>query len=68
MQDLSILVKTPIALPILSIKKILLTIKTWQERSITRHRLTKLPKYRLEDMGISPQEAIVESQKPFWEE
>jgi uncharacterized protein YjiS (DUF1127 family) len=49
-----------------SIKKILIFLRVCRERSVMRHRLSKLPDYRLEDMGISREQALVESQKPCW--
>lgn len=48
------------------VKKILTISAVWWQRSIMRHQLGELPAYRLEDMGISEEEAFAESQKPFW--
>jgi len=68
MQYLNTLEKTPVTLPVISVKVILSTIQRWRERAITRHKLALLPEYRLEDMGINSQQALEESQKPFWKE
>ena len=51
----------------LSIKKLLNVVSLWRQRSVMRHQLSQLPDYRLNDMGISAEQAFVESQKPFWE-
>ena len=50
-----------------SVKKILTVYDVWLQRSIMRNQLGQLPDYRLEDMGISEEEAVIESKKPFWE-
>jgi uncharacterized protein YjiS (DUF1127 family) len=49
-----------------SIKKILLFLQVCRKRSAMRHRLSQLPNYRLEDMGISREQALAESQKSYW--
>jgi len=68
MNTLSVEIKKQAVLKLFSLKKMLIMVDVWQERSIMRHRLGQMPAYRLEDMGISEEEAIIESQKPFWEE
>lgn len=50
-----------------SVKKILTVLGVWLQRSHMRHQLSQLPDYRLKDIGISQEEALLESQKPFWE-
>jgi len=50
-----------------SLKKLLNVMTLWRQRSKMRQQLSQLPDYRLKDMGISAEQAIVESQKPFWE-
>ena len=50
-----------------SLKKLLNVITLWRQRSKMRQQLSQLPDYRLKDMGISAEQAFVESQKPFWE-
>lgn len=67
MNTLSTEIKKQAVFKLFSLKKILTVIDVWQERSIMRHRLSQLPAYRLEDMGITEEEAFIESQKPFWE-
>jgi len=50
-----------------SLKKLLNVMTLWRQRSKMRQQLSQLPDYRLKDMGISAEQAFVESQKPFWE-
>lgn len=38
----------------------------WQERTTERRRLGQLVRHRLEDIGVSPDDACRESRKPFW--
>ncbi len=53
--------------PPLSISKnILLTIKRWQQNSVTRKHLKDLPDYLLDDIGIDKQLAKKEMNKAFW--
>ncbi len=40
----------------------------WHQRSKQRQALSKLDEASLEDMGISPDQAIFESEKYFWQE
>lgn len=68
MQYLSILMKSPATVPTVSVKKILLMIQAWRIRSRMRHQLAQMPDFRLEDMGIGREDALAESQKPFWVE
>ena len=51
----------------ISFKKILILPAIWWQRSIMRNQLSKLPDYRLKDMGISQEEVCVEVNKAFWE-
>lgn len=51
----------------ISFKKILTLPAVWWQRSIMRNQLSKLPDYRLKDMGISQEEVCVEVNKAFWE-
>ena len=39
----------------------------WLERSRTRRRLAALEDHRLEDIGISREQAAAESSKYFWQ-
>ena len=50
-----------------SLKNLLNVVMLWRQRSVMRQQLSQLPDYRLKDMGISAEQASVESQKPFWE-
>ena len=38
----------------------------WQERTTERRCLGQLDGHRLEDIGVSPDDACRESRKPFW--
>lgn len=67
MSYLTAKIKDQAVFTVISLKEILMVIDVWRERSIMRHKLGQMPDYRLEDMGISQEEALVESQKPFWE-
>ncbi len=42
------------------------TLATWQARRETRAMLAAMPDYLRRDIGLSVQEAIEESRKPFW--
>ena len=44
------------------------TIKTWRQRSIARAQLSGTSSHSLQDIGISRIDAVIESNKPFWEE
>ena len=59
--------KKQVELGSFSVKKILTILSVWQQRSRMRHQLGQLPDYRLEDLGITQEEALLESRKPFWE-
>ncbi len=48
-------------------KNILLIIKRWHQKSVTRRHLRDLPDYLLDDIGIDKQLAKKEADKPFWE-
>lgn len=43
-------------------------LKTWNERYKQRRILAALPSELLKDVGISSTEALLESQKWFWQE
>jgi uncharacterized protein YjiS (DUF1127 family) len=38
----------------------------WEKRSKDREALSRMTYGRLEDMGMSPEDALTESAKPFW--
>jgi len=42
------------------------TIRSWRDRTSTRHALSQLSLEMLEDIGVEPGEAIFEARKPFW--
>jgi uncharacterized protein YjiS (DUF1127 family) len=44
------------------------TVKTWRQRSTTRAQLAVISAHSLHDIGISRIDAVIESNKPFWEE
>jgi uncharacterized protein YjiS (DUF1127 family) len=44
------------------------TVKTWRQRSTTRAQLSGISAHSLQDIGISRINAVIESNKPFWEE
>lgn len=39
---------------------------TWEKRLKDRDALSRMTYGRLEDMGMSPEDALTESAKPFW--
>lgn len=41
-------------------------LATWHMRARTRRELAWLGEHDLKDLGISPQDAWIESAKPFW--
>ena len=44
------------------------TVNTWRQRSRTRNQLASISSHSLQDIGISRIDAMIESDKPFWEE
>ncbi len=44
------------------------TVNTWRHRSRTRARLAGLSSSSLQDFGVSRIDAMIELNKPFWEE
>ena len=42
------------------------TLLTWQARASERHVLSQLDDRLLHDMGLTRQQALDESYKPFW--
>jgi uncharacterized protein YjiS (DUF1127 family) len=49
-------------------KNIVATLTTWVARSSQRRRLAALPQHMLNDIGITLEQQIQESSKPFWVE
>jgi len=43
------------------------TVNDWRQRSKSRAQLASLSAHALRDIGISPTDAMIESNKPFWE-
>lgn len=42
------------------------TIVTWNDRYITRRPLSTMPYTLLDDIGVTPEQAKLEANKPFW--
>lgn len=42
------------------------TLVTWQLRHRTRANLGNMPDYMLRDIGMTPMDARLEAEKPFW--
>ena len=47
---------------------VLMTIKTWYQRSKDRSRFTRLNDHLLNDIGLTHEDAFNEVDKPFWKE
>jgi uncharacterized protein YjiS (DUF1127 family) len=43
-------------------------VSTWRKRSKKRAQLASISSHTLRDIGITRFEAMIESDKPFWEE
>ena len=44
------------------------TVDTWRQRSRTRAQLAGISAHSLQDIDISRIDAVIELNKPFWEE
>jgi uncharacterized protein YjiS (DUF1127 family) len=44
------------------------TVKAWRQRSKARAQLSGISSHSLQDIGITRIDALIESNKPFWEE
>lgn len=42
------------------------TVMAWETRRIERHALRRLDPHMLRDIGLHPEAAAHEAQKPFW--
>ena len=42
-------------------------VRLWSERYRTRRHLRELDSYRLEDIGLTRQQAVAEAKKFFWQ-
>jgi uncharacterized protein YjiS (DUF1127 family) len=42
------------------------TVVTWDDRYKSRRKLGTMPNDLLDDMGITPRQALLEARKPFW--
>ncbi|MGC9402819.1 DUF1127 domain-containing protein [Vibrio genomosp. F10] len=49
------------------VKFIFIKVTVWNELSCSRKRLAELPKHLLEDVGLTKEQAQIESRKPFWQ-
>ncbi|MEZ8823569.1 DUF1127 domain-containing protein [Vibrio sp. 10N.261.55.A7] len=49
------------------IKTIFPLMKQWLAKSRSRKQLASLPKHLLNDIGVSDREALIESERPFWD-
>jgi uncharacterized protein YjiS (DUF1127 family) len=43
-----------------------LTVAAWELRHRTRKHLADLPEQMLRDIGLNPNDAAIEAEKPFW--
>ena len=41
-------------------------VHTWEHRLATRQHLSELPRYLLDDAGLSRDDVLEETSKPFW--
>ncbi len=46
--------------------KVAQTLTVWSERTRSREALRDMDKDRLNDIGLTPEQARLESTKPFW--
>ena len=60
--------KTPtrILSPAQACRSLLCTLAVWQRRIEQRRQLAELPERLLRDMGLTPVQARIEADKPFW--
>ncbi|MEZ9230328.1 DUF1127 domain-containing protein [Vibrio amylolyticus] len=49
------------------IKTIFPLMKQWLAKSRSRKQLASLPTHMLRDIGVSDKEALIESERPFWD-
>lgn len=57
---------TRIPSPAQACRSLLCTLAIWQRRIEQRRQLAELPERLLRDMGLTPAQAQVEADKPFW--
>ncbi len=68
-KEVSLLDHFPASAPVLNgsgFHGLLTKIAIWNERSKQRGRLTELDSRLLEDIGLTVEQADLESSKPFW--
>jgi len=46
--------------------RVFATLLVWQVRARQRARLAEMESHRLDDMGLTPEQARREAAKPFW--
>ncbi len=60
--------KRPIIhIPGIQIKKLLVKLNYWRLKRSHRNYLLKLPDYLLDDIGITRQQLMEDTKRPFWE-
>jgi len=45
---------------------VMATISVWRRRSCARHSIREMDEHILRDIGMTPEQARRETQKPFW--
>lgn len=58
--------QAPLPLPAEIALRVAVTVTKWTTRARTRRALRRLEPHRLEDVGLTPEEAWRESALPFW--
>ena len=48
------------------VSKVFETLVLWNQRAVTRYKLREMSPQNLHRMGITLEQAIEESEKPFW--
>lgn len=48
------------------LRTVLRTVRVWTGRRAARHALGRLEPHLLRDIGLMPEAAAAEAQKPFW--
>lgn len=48
------------------LRRVVLLLRLWQQRTRTRQQLASLDDHQLADIGVSRSERMEELEKPFW--